>query len=60
MNKIKISDGDENLEKRYKKFLTIFDDFKNSYNKNITINYNLKLNFDFKYENEKENLYIKL
>ena len=59
LNKIKISDGDENLEKRYKKFLTIFDDFKNSYNKNITINYNLKLNFDFKYENEKENLYIK-
>ena len=57
MKKLKISESDTN-SKDYEKFLTIFDDFKNSFVKKIDIKNSLKIVLNFKKENKIENLYL--
>ena len=57
LKKIKIPESDNNY-KDYEKFLTIFDDFKNSFVKKIDIKNSLKIVLNFKNENKKENLYL--
>ena len=48
----------DNNYKDYEKFLTIFDDFKNSFDKKIDIKNSLKIVLNFKNENQIENLYL--
>ena len=55
LKKIKIYD---NNFKDYEKFLTIFDDFKNLFDKKLDIKNSLKIALNFKKENKIENLYL--